>query len=130
MEFIMLTEIIIATFSMKLTASVTLPLTLPAHRFVKLDGNLASSVSDFALGVSATETVFTTDTEKSNLFYPVVTDGIVLVESGGAITAGAKVFPSTAGKAVSSGTWPDVLPRGIAVDSATGAGELIRIKLI
>jgi len=126
----MLTEIIIATFSMKLTASVSLPFTLPAHRFVKLDGNLTSAVTDFALGVSATETDFTTATEKANLFYPVVTDGIVLVESGGAIAVGDKVFPTTDGKAVNSGVWPDVLPRGIAVDSATGAGELIRVKLI
>jgi len=130
MEFIMLTEIIIATFSMKLTASVSLPFTLPSHRFVKLDGNLTSAVTDFALGVTATDTFFTTDTEKANLFYPVVTDGIVLVESGGAIAAGDKVFPTTDGKAVSSGTWPDILPRGIAINSASGAGVLIRVKLI
>jgi hypothetical protein len=60
-------------------------------------------------------------------------DGIAVVESGGAITAGNHVSMDADGKAVAL-TIDNVndIPKnnGVALDSATDAGEFVRIRLI
>lgn len=52
-----------------------------------------------------------------------IADGLVMVEAGSAVTAGAAVASDANGKAV-TGDGP-----AIAITSATAAGELITVKL-
>lgn len=54
-----------------------------------------------------------------------IADGLVVVEAGAAITAGAAVYADAEGKAAATGT--NVC--GIAITSATAAGELITVKI-
>lgn len=88
-------------------------------RFVGVDGNYAGAGA-FALGVLEAAT----DTGKQA---PVMTYGIAIVLSGAAITAGAGVESNAAGKAITKDT--GVL-LGYALDSAAGADEEIRVKLV
>lgn len=94
------------------------------HRFVAVNatGAIQSTASTAVVGVSMNEV-----TEKeleTNERIVEIADGIVIVEAAGAITAGDKVASDAAGKAVKSDT-------GIAValTSATGAGQLVTVKL-
>jgi hypothetical protein len=88
-------------------------------KFIGVDGNYADAGA-FALGVLDAAT----DAGKQA---PVITYGIAIVLSGGAITAGAGVESNAAGKAISHNT--GVL-LGYALDAATGADQEIRIKLL
>lgn len=88
-------------------------------RFIGYDGNYASAGAS-ALGVLDAST-------NAGEYAPVITYGIVLVETGGAITVGAKVESDAQGRAVTQ-TTGTVL--GYALDSAASAGEKIRVKLI
>ena len=54
-----------------------------------------------------------------------IADGIVMVEAGAAITAGAAVYADADGKAAASGT----IQAGIAITGASGAGEIITVKI-
>ena len=54
-----------------------------------------------------------------------VADGLVMVEAAGAITAGAAVYSDASGKVAATGT----TIVGTAITSATGAGEVITVKL-
>jgi hypothetical protein len=59
--------------------------------------------------------------------------GIAVVESGGAITAGNHVSADADGKAVAlTIDNVDDIPKnnGVALDTAAGAGEFIRVRLI
>jgi len=59
--------------------------------------------------------------------------GIAVVESGGAITAGNHVSADADGKAVAlTIDNVDDIPKnnGVALDTASGAGEFIRVRLI
>ncbi len=53
-------------------------------------------------------------------------DGIVMVEAGGAITSGAPVYSDDEGRATGAG---DANVVGIAITAATGAGELVAVKI-
>lgn len=88
-------------------------------RFVGVNGNYAGAGA-FALGVLETAT----DSGKQA---PVMTYGIAIVLSGGAISAGAGVESNAVGKAVTKDT--GVL-LGYALDAATGADQEIRVKLL
>lgn len=54
-----------------------------------------------------------------------IADGIVMVEAAGSITAGTKVYSNATGQATSTGT----VAVGVAITSATGAGQLVAVKL-
>ncbi len=138
----MKTEVILGTSSIQAAAD------LVKHRFIGFDGNLCGANAK-ARGVSAADT-------KIGQMCPINIAGEVLVESGGAITAGAALASDASGKAVaatafsvtvpagatavtSAAAQPDLteaggyLPQalnGYAVDAATGAGEFIRVRLV
>lgn len=116
-------------------------------RFVTYAGTTAGALGR-ALGVAQ-------DGGEIGEYVPVVTDGIALVEAGGAISVGAPVASDASGRAIaasnltatvpgsgttvtSSSAQPSmtiaggVLPQGImgvAMDEATQAGDVIRINL-
>lgn len=52
--------------------------------------------------------------------------GVVVVESGAAVTAGAEVQTDASGRAIDKAAG---IGLGRALDAATGAGEFIRVKL-
>lgn len=54
-----------------------------------------------------------------------IVDGIVMVETAGAITSGAAVYADAEGKAAATGT----LVAGIAITAASAAGELVAVKI-
>jgi hypothetical protein len=56
-----------------------------------------------------------------------IADGIVIVESGEAITAGADVQVGTSGKAITKTSGVGV---GVALTSTTGTGQLVAVKLV
>lgn len=88
-------------------------------RFIGFNGSYAEAGQP-ALGVLDAET-------KAGEFAPVIVYGIVLVEAGGAISAGSGVESDTQGRAVAR-TEGALL--GYALDSASSAGEKIRVKLL
>lgn len=107
------------TYQPVLITSVTAAADTVKHRFIGFGGALCGA-DQKALGVSDADT-------KSGQQMPVVVVGIALVEASGAISQGARVFSDANGKATATGTNN---PNGHAVDSATGAGEIIRVRLI
>jgi hypothetical protein len=138
----MKTEVILGASSIQAAAD------LVKHRFIGFDGNLCAANAK-ARGVSAADT-------KAGQMCPINIAGEVLVETGGAITAGAAIASDATGKAVaatafsvtvpagatavtSTAAQPDLteaggyLPQavnGYAVDAAAGAGEFIRVRLV
>ena len=54
-----------------------------------------------------------------------IADGIVMVETAGAITSGTAVYSDADGKVAASGT----IAVGVAITGATGAGQLVAVKL-
>jgi len=91
------------------------------HRFVSIDSSsngIAATASTPVVGVSMNQ-VKTGEVLE-------VADGIVIVEASGAVTAGAKVYSDANGMATAAGTGDAV---GVAVTAATGANELITVKM-
>lgn len=54
-----------------------------------------------------------------------IADGIVMVEAAGAVTSGAAVYSDAEGKATATGT----IVAGVAITAATGAGQLVAVKI-
>ena len=86
--------------------------------FIGFDGNVCGNGAK-ALGV------LNADTDQDEQA-PVTSLGIALVLSGAAISLGAKIQSDAAGKAI---TFSSGEANGYALDSATGADELIRVRL-
>ena len=59
----------------------------------------------------------------------VVTEGIVIVETAGAVAVDGAVSADASGKAQASGTTSGRVVLGRALDAAAGAGEYVRVKL-
>lgn len=59
----------------------------------------------------------------------VVTEGIVIVETAGAIAVDGAISADATGKAQASGTTSGRVVLGRALDAAAGAGEYVRVKL-
>lgn len=89
---------------------------LPERRFVGFDGGLCAAGAK-AIGVVEA------DTESGNVA-PANVLGIMLVEAGAAVSAGADVQSDAAGKAIPKDAG---LSNGIALDAALADGDLIRI---
>lgn len=92
--------------------------TVERYRFVSVNANsngIPATASTAIVGVSMNKAAANEVLE--------VADGIVMVEAGGAVTAGAKVVSNAAGQAVAGdGT-------AIALTAATAAGEIITVKI-
>ena len=100
--------------------SLTAGAAVERHRFVSADANsngITATAATPVIGVSMNKAAINQVLE--------IADGIVVVEAGGAITAGTKVASNASGKAV-TGTDTSV---GIALTGATAEGELITVKL-
>jgi len=121
---------------------------LVKNRFIGFDGNYCAANAK-AAGVSKLDV-------DSGQLASVISIGVALVETAGPITAGGEVVSDATGKALaatafsvtvpsgatpvtSSGAQPDLteagsaLPQkinGIALDTATGSGETIRVKVV
>lgn len=100
-----------------LTTSVLAAADLPRHRFAGFNGNLCGA-GERALGTVEA------DTEADNMA-PVNVLGILLVEAGGAVTAGSAVQSDASGKAIAIAEGK--IANGIAIDAATADGDVIRI---
>jgi len=87
--------------------------------FIGFDGNTCGN-GDKALGVLNT---YSDQNEQA----PVMVSGIALVLSGASLSAGAKIQSNASGKAI---TFSSGEANGYALDAATGADQLIRVKLI
>lgn len=94
---------------------------LTKRRFVDFEGK--HTVDKPAIGV----TIFDVDSGDQAQLQG---QGIAVVESGGGITAGDLVKSDANGKAVTAGTTWDVKVCGVALDTASGAGEFIQVKLL
>lgn len=99
-----------------LTTSVVAAAELTRRRFVGFDGNVCA-VGVKALGVVDADTALGS-VAPANLL------GVILVEAGAAIAAGAEVQSDASGKAI---TKVAGVGNGFAWDAATAAGDLIRI---
>lgn len=88
------------------------------HRFVSINADsngVQATASTPIVGVSMNKTAVNQVLE--------IADGIVMVEAGGAVTAGVAVTADAEGRAVAGeGT-------AVALTAATAAGELITVKL-
>lgn len=92
------------------------------RRFVSVNSSsegVIATTAGSAIGVSMNEAA---DGEVLD-----IADGIVVVEAGGAIAAGADVEVGANGKAVAKTTGIGV---GVAITGATGAGQLVAVKLV
>ncbi|NMA23640.1 MAG: DUF2190 family protein [Spirochaetales bacterium] len=92
------------------------------RRFVSVNSSsegVIATTAGSAIGVSMNEAA---DGEVLD-----IADGIVVVEAGGAITAGSDVEVGANGKAVAKTTGIGV---GVAITGATAAGQLVAVKLV
>lgn len=99
-----------------LTTSVVAAVELTRRRFVGFDGNVCA---DGAKALGAVEA----DTAAGNVA-PANVLGVILVEAGAAIAAGAEVQSDASGKAITKAAG---VGNGIAWDAATASGDVIRI---
>ena len=99
-----------------LTTSVIAVADLTCRRFVGFNGNVCAAGAK-ALGVVEA------DTENGGVA-PANVMGVILVEAGAAIAAGAEVESDASGRAVTKTTG---IGFGVARDAATAAGEIIRV---
>lgn len=100
----------------------TLPVTFNAlkNTFVRIEGDVFQGIGGRVLGVITADT-------NANSNAPVIVSGIALVKTGSAIIKGRSVAHDVNGLAVPC-TVGDTIA-GLALDTATGAGQLIRILL-
>lgn len=108
----MKTSLILATLSVMATAALT------AQRFVTAGGGVPAAGA-WCPGVA--NAAFATGEAAG-----VITHGIVLVEAGAAVAAGAAVQTDNTGRAI---TLDAGVALGRSLDAATAAGQLIRVKL-
>lgn len=97
------------------------------HRFISVSTGSAAvqaTASTPIVGVSMNE-VNTTNGVTAAQQVVEVADGLVVVEAGGVIAAGAAVYSDANGKAVATGT----IDAGTAITAAGAAGELITVKV-
>jgi len=97
--------------------SIKAQVDLSKQRFVGFGGNICGAGAK-AFGVCDVET-------EKDQFAPIAVLGILLIESGSAITQGAKITSDSQGRAIPVATTEEV--NGYALDAATVSGEIIRI---
>lgn len=94
------------------------------HRFVKVasDGQI-----DLATLDAVAEGVLMDKPAAAGRAARVQISGIAKVEAGAAVTRGGQVVADANGKAIDIGA--NTNPRGVALDAASAAGEIIRVLL-
>lgn len=95
---------------------------IPRRRFVGVNSSgegVIATAAGSAIGVSMNQAA---DGEVLE-----IADGIVMVEAGGAITAGAGIEVGTDGKAVTNTSGIGI---GIALTGAAGAGNIVAVKML
>lgn len=100
-------------------ASIIATADVLAKRFIRSNG-VHAAANQRAIGVSG-------DEASTGDPIPVVLDGTALVETGGAVAENDLVASDANGRAISAGTNP---ANGIAMKSASGAGQFIEIKVL
>ena len=97
-------------------------------RFVSVDADKAvqATAATEVIGVSTNEVTAAEIAAGERIVE--IADGIVMVEAAGAITAGAAVYADADGKATTTeGTAKFGV--GVAITAATGAGQLVAVKI-
>lgn len=101
------------------------------HRFVAVSGEKAiqATASTDVIGASMNEVTAAENTAGGHIVE--IADGIVMVEAGAAVTAGAAVASNAEGKAIAFATGASATgPKaGVAITAATAAGQLIAVKI-
>ena len=114
----------VKTYKPVLTESIAVSAATVKNRFIGFDGALCAAGAK-ALGVSQVDV----DAEE---VLPVMVEGIALVEASAAISIGAAV--AAAGTSTAAGKAATVansaICNGYAMDAATAAGDIIRVKLV
>lgn len=95
------------------------------NRFVAIASEKAITANASAVVIGASMNEVTDKDFAAGERVVEIADGIVMVEAAGAITSGAKVYSNASGQATATGT--EVV--GIAITAATGAGQLVAVKL-
>lgn len=95
-------------------------------RFVSVDanGNGIQATAETQI-IGASMNMVTAEEHTAGDRIVEVADGIVMVEASGAITSGAVVYSNADGKVAATGT----VVAGVAITAATGAGQLVAVKL-
>lgn len=96
-------------------------------RFVSVANDKATQATNATAVIGASMNEVTAEELAAGDRIVEIADGIVMVEAGTAITAGARVYASVEGKAVTTEGTAGVA--GVAITGATGAGELIAVKI-
>lgn len=95
------------------------------NRFVSVanDKAIQATADTNVVGVSMNEV--TADELTKNDRIVEIADGLVMVEAGGAVASGAAVASDANGRAIASAEGGI----GVAITAATGAGQLITVKI-
>lgn len=95
-------------------------------RFVSVnaDGNGVQATADTQV-IGASMNLVTDEENTAGGHIVEIADGIVMVEASAAITAGVPVYSNADGKAAATGT----TIAGVAITGATGAGQLVAVKI-
>lgn len=95
------------------------------HRFVAVADEKAIQATATTHIIGASRNEVTANEIAANDRIVEIADGIVMVEAAGAITSGAAVYANAEGKATATGT----VIAGVAITAATGAGQIIAVKI-
>lgn len=114
---------------------ITLPFTdnydpgfvMEKHTVVNYKGSPCSD-SQNPIGVCA-ENITDEDLDKGSNQVSVIASGVALCLSAEALNAGQFVRVDN-GKVTATDVYPDYLPFGVALDSASGVDELVRVKIL
>lgn len=95
-------------------------------RFVSVnaDGNGVQATASTQV-IGASMNLITAEENTAGGHIVEIADGIVMVESAAAITAGAAVYSDANGKVAATGT----IIAGVAITGATAAGQLVAVKI-
>lgn len=95
------------------------------HRFVSVASEQAIQATAATQVIGASMNEVTAEENTRGGYIVEIADGIVMVEAAGAITSGAAVYADANGRATGSGT----IIVGTAITAASGAGQLVAVKL-
>lgn len=97
------------------------------HRFVAVaEGSVAKEADSLTSVVGVSMNEITADDFAAHECIVEIADGLVMVEAAEAIAAGAAVGVGAGGKAIADATGASTV---VAITGATGAGQLITVKI-
>lgn len=119
-----------------MTPNLKASATIEARRFVTVSGNFTAATcgaNGIAIGISQpySRRFDSDDAAQSGEAVPLIGVGEYgEVEAGGAITAGTRIVSDANGKAVAMAAAVKQNVAGIALETAAGAGEFIRVFVV